>query len=203
MYKVFINEKKISLTKSPESTVKILPYEGAHTIEIAMDLIKNTSTQEINIYSTDIGALWQNFKSQFRIVEAAGGIVKNTEGKVLFIYRLNKWDLPKGKIEKGETYENAALREVEEETHLRHLVLGLPVMTTYHIYTEKNGDNVLKMTHWFQMEYTGNEQLIPQTEEGITDVQWLDEEDIYLKVLPNTFKNIHLVLNQSGVAEDK
>ena len=57
MYKVFINEKKISLTKSPESTVKILPYEGAHTIEIAMDLIKNTSTQEINIYSTDIGAL--------------------------------------------------------------------------------------------------------------------------------------------------
>lgn len=199
MYKVFINEKKLLLSKFPESTEKNIPYEGIHSIEIALDCLENTTKQEVNIFGENINEIWSAFKSFFKIIEAAGGIVKNSEGKVLFIQRLGRWDLPKGKIEVGETYELAAIREVEEETQLSQLTLGEAIATTYHIYKEKNGTKVLKMTHWFHMLHNGNETPVPQVEEGITDVQWLDEEDIYFKVLPNTFKNIQLILGEAGI----
>lgn len=199
MYKVFINEKKLLLSKFPECTEKNIPYEGTHSIEMALDYLQNTNKQDVNIFGENINEIWSAFKSFFKIIEAAGGVVKNSEGKVLFIQRLGRWDLPKGKIEVGETYQIAAIREVEEETQLSQLTLGKPIATTYHIYKEKNGAKVLKITHWFHMITHGNEIPAPQVEEGITDVQWLDEEDIYFKVLPNTFKNIQLILGKAGI----
>ena len=132
-------------------------------------------------------------------VEAAGGIVFNQENKILFIHRLGRWDLPKGKIEPEESLENAALRELEEETGLTELILEEFVNTTFHIYKEKRQgkeERILKATHWFKMTYVGQKQPIPQTEEGITKVEWKTQTEINDEVLPNTFKNIKLILSE-------
>lgn len=201
MYKVFINEKKLSISNYPSEIDRKLKFEGISTLEIAIDLLENTSTPEINVFGDDVEAIWEAFKSLFKIVEAAGGIVKNREKKILFIFRLNKWDLPKGKIEAGESLEEAAVREIAEETFLTNIELKEFIATTYHIYKERNGVKVLKMTHWFNMDFVGTEEPRPQVEEGITDVQWLDEKTISSKVFPNTFKNIRLILGEVGIVD--
>ncbi len=137
MYKVFVNEKRLSISKSPIPIEKNLPYEETTTLEIAIDLLENTSTSEINIYGENLEQIWEELTGMLRVVEAAGGIVFNQENKILFIHRLGRWDLPKGKIEPEESLENAALRELEEETGLTELILEEFVNTTFHIYKEK------------------------------------------------------------------
>lgn len=199
MYKVFINEKRLTLSKDRIDAAKHIQFDGTHSLEMAIDQLQNTSTIDINLYGEHTDVIWDDFKSLFRIVEAAGGIVRNLENKILFIYRLSKWDLPKGKIEKGESLEDAAVREVAEETLLTNITLQDFITTTYHVYTERNGDQVLKMTHWFKMDFFGAENPVPQVEEGITDVQWLNEDQIRNQVFPNTFKNIQLILNDQGI----
>ncbi|TDX86128.1 NUDIX hydrolase [Epilithonimonas xixisoli] len=195
MYKVFINEKKIVLSQEPQDSPKTLNYDGTHSFEFAVDLLTNTASQGLNIYHNDIEQLWADFKSFFRNIEAAGGIVLNPENKILFIHRLGKWDLPKGKIEKGESKELAAVREVEEECGIFDLELKDFINSTYHIYTERNGDKVLKTTYWFEMFYNGTGTPKPQIEEGITEVGWKNEEEIESEILPSTFQNIKLILN--------
>ena len=86
MYKVFINEKKLSISNYPSEIDRKLKFEGISTLEIAIDLLENTSTPEINVFGDDVEAIWEAFKSLFKIVEAAGGIVKNRENKILFIF---------------------------------------------------------------------------------------------------------------------
>ena len=110
-------------------------------------------------------------------VEAAGGKVQNNDGEILFIYRLGMWDLPKGKIEKGENTEEAALREVEEECGISKLHLLSKIKDTWHIYFHKEVF-CLKKTYWFAMSYEGNEQLVPQEEEGIEEVIWIGKENL-------------------------
>lgn len=195
MYKVFVNEKKLTLSKYPEDFEKKLRYEGFATLEIAVDLLQNTSCPEINVYGEEIEEMWEDFTHMFKVIEAAGGVVSNKEGKLLFIRRIGRWDLPKGKIEKGESLEQAALREVEEETGLKELILEEFLNNTFHLYTERNGDKILKTTYWFRMRYVGNETPIPQTEEGISEVAWKDQEAVTAEVLPQTFQNIKLILN--------
>ncbi|AYO57300.1 NUDIX hydrolase [Chryseobacterium sp. 6424] len=195
MYKVFMNEKKLTLSKYPEDFEKKLRYEGFATLEIAVDLLQNTSCPEINVYGEEIEEMWEDFTHMFKVIEAAGGVVSNKEGKLLFIRRIGRWDLPKGKIEKGESLEQAALREVEEETGLKELILEEFLNNTFHLYTERNGDKILKTTYWFRMRYVGNETPIPQTEEGISEVAWKDQEAVTAEVLPQTFQNIKLILN--------
>lgn len=196
MYKVFVNEKKLLISKSPENLEKILPFENFTTFEIALDLLQNTSTSELNVYGESIDEIWESFKKLFRIIEAAGGIVNKSSGEILFIKRLGKWDLPKGKMEKGESREESAVREIEEETGLKNVVLKDFINTTYHIYTERNGDQVLKYTHWFEMFFEGEDTSKPQIEEGITEVAWKNKVQIESEVFPNTFKNIKLIINE-------
>ncbi len=196
MYKVFVNEKKLTLSKYPVDIDKNLRYEGFATLEIAVDLLSNTSCPEVNVYGENIEEMWEDFTHMFRVIEAAGGIVFNKENKVLFIHRLSKWDLPKGKIEKGESLEQAALREVEEETGLKELILEKFVNSTFHIYTERNGEKILKTTYWFRMTYVGDETPVPQVEEGITEVSWKNSQEIHDIVCPKTFQNIRLILNE-------
>ncbi|UOE39574.1 NUDIX domain-containing protein [Chryseobacterium oryzae] len=130
------------------------------------------------------------------MIEAAGGLVSKPNGDILFIKRLGKWDLPKGKMEKGESREESAVREIEEETGLREVKLKDFINTTYHIYTERNGDKVLKYTHWFEMYFDGKDTSKPQIEEGITEVAWKNRNQIENEVFPNTFKNIQLIINE-------
>ena len=194
MYKVFVNEKKLSFSKDPEEIEKRFRYEGIATLEIAMDLLENTSCPEVNIYGDNLAIIWEDFSHMFRVIEAAGGVVSNQKEEILFIRRLGKWDLAKGKIEKGESLEDAAVREIEEETGLKDLVLEKFINTTFHIYTERNGEKILKTTHWFKVSYIGDAEPIPQTEEGISEVSWKNEKEIMADVFPITFENIKLIL---------
>lgn len=196
MYKVFVNEKKLLISKNPENLEKVLNYESFTTLEIALDLLQNTSTSELNVYGEQIDEIWKEFKKLFRIIEAAGGIVNKPNGDILFIRRLGKWDLPKGKMEKGESREESAIREIEEETNLQNVELRNFINTTYHIYIERNGDRVLKHTHWFEMFFDGEDTSKPQLEEGITEVAWKNTIQIENEVFPNTFQNIKLIINE-------
>ncbi|MFC4162264.1 NUDIX hydrolase [Epilithonimonas zeae] len=195
MYKVFINEKRLILSSEPQNSPKILNYDGSHSFDFAIDLLENTASQGLNIYHKDVEELWTDFRNYFKNIEAAGGVVINPEDKILFIHRLGKWDLPKGKIEKGESREVAAVREVEEECGIFNLELKDFINSTYHIYTERDGKKILKTTYWFEMFYSGNETPKPQIEEGINEVGWKNEEEIESQILPSTFQNIKLILN--------
>lgn len=196
MYKVFVNEKKLLLSKQSEDLEKNLSYESFTTLEIALDLLENTSVKELNVFGENIDEIWSEFQKLFRIIEAAGGIVNNGTGDILFIKRLGKWDLPKGKMEKGESREESAVREIEEETGLKDVELVEFINTTYHIYIERNGDKILKCTHWFEMNFFGEDTSKPQIEEGITEVAWKNTSQIENEVFPSTFKNIELIIKE-------
>ncbi len=135
---------------------------------------------------------WEIFISDYAFIEAAGGLVKNTNGDTLFIKRLGKWDLPKGKIDKGEDAKGAALREVEEECGISGLSIIGELVPTYHTY-KRGGEKILKKTHWFEMLYKGDKPLKPQTEEGITEVRWFRENEMKM-VLDNTYNSIRELL---------
>ncbi|WP_263602568.1 MULTISPECIES: NUDIX hydrolase [unclassified Chryseobacterium] len=184
------------MSKQSENLEKTLGYENVTSLEIALDLLENTSVKELNVFGENIDEIWSEFQKLFRIIEAAGGIVSNPEGDILFIKRLGKWDLPKGKMEKGESREESAVREIEEETGLQNVELLSFINTTYHIYIERNGDKVLKCTHWFEMNFDGEDTSKPQIEEGITEVAWKNTLQIEEEVFPSTFKNIRLIIRE-------
>lgn len=117
---------------------------------------------------------WQSFLADKLIIEAAGGMVFNPKGELLMMLRRGQWDMPKGKLDEGETIEACAVREVEEETGISNLRLNGKLQTTYHTYSFQ-GRTVLKPSHWFKMECTGTEDLVPQTEEEITELRWVDK----------------------------
>ena len=121
-------------------------------------------------------------------IVAGGGIVENEEGKILFQFRRGKWDLPKGKLDEGESIEECAVREVEEETGLTNIQLGSLIGITHHYYTE-NGKPIEKETHWFNMKVTGTQELVPQLEEDITELRWVAKDEVE-EYLSNTFHNI-------------
>ncbi|WP_300672696.1 NUDIX domain-containing protein [Soonwooa sp.] len=195
MYKVFINEKKLILSETPQSVERNIAFEENLQFDIALDLLQNTSTKDAAIYYHDVEALWTKFQEHYQVIEAAGGIVLNPEKKILFIYRLGKWDLPKGKIEKGESSDIAALREVEEECGLTNLELKNFINTTFHMYQIKSKP-VLKKTYWYYMEHDGVAQPKPQVEEGITKVEWKNKVEIQRDVETSTFNNILLILGE-------
>ncbi|MAC87373.1 MAG: NUDIX hydrolase [Gammaproteobacteria bacterium] len=192
MYKVFINERPIILTDSlfVESDFDLLNYKNTFISEIIHKLTEG-STKGIILLCADLQEAWRDFKSHFKVISASGGLVINKQLEFLFIFRGGKWDLPKGRIEKGEQIKEAALREVKEECGISKLNLGDFLITTYHIFFQNN-QNRLKETHWFQMGTTTKEVLIPQLEEGITIAIFKNKEDS-VRALDNSYGNIHLV----------
>lgn len=119
---------------------------------------------------------WESFCAEKMIIEAAGGMVYNPKGELLMMLRHGQWDMPKGKLDEGETIEDCAVREVEEETGISNIKLCGILQTTYHTYTIE-GISVLKPSHWYRMECSGEESLVPQTEEGITALRWVDRTE--------------------------
>jgi 8-oxo-dGTP pyrophosphatase MutT (NUDIX family) len=192
MYKVFINERPIILTDSLfiESDFDLLNYKNTIISEIIHKLTEGSITGII-LLCADLQEAWRDFKSHFKVIIASGGLVINEQLEFLFIFRGGKWDLPKGRIEKGEQIKQAALREVKEECGISKLKLGDFLITTYHIFFQNNQKR-LKETHWFQMETTTKEVLIPQLEEGITIAIFKNKEDS-VRALDNSYGNIHLV----------
>lgn len=159
-------------------------------------LIENAiarGAKEIVVRCNDLEFSWRAFSEQFTVLQAAGGVVANGAGQILFIHRLDKWDLPKGKVESHEGFQEAAVREVEEECSIHGLNVKGHLMTTYHTYMLE-GTPILKCTHWFIMNYSGQELPIPQTIEGITHAEWI-APDNWEKVLKNTYSSVLDVLN--------
>lgn len=141
--------------------------------------------------------LFKKIRKSCELIKAAGGLVKNAKGSYLFIFRNKKWDLPKGKVEKGEKMKAAALREVEEECGVKILTNDEKLCKTYHVYTIGT-KIVLKKTNWYSMTVKGVPKLIPQKEEGITRAVWLDKTELK-PILENTYPSIVQVLEAGGL----
>ncbi len=146
----------------------------------------------LTIQTGDYKEVKLRFKTQFKTIEAAGGVVKKGD-KILMIYRLKKWDLPKGKLEKGETAAEGALREVEEECGIK-VALGEKICTTHHTYNMKE-KNILKKTTWYVMECISDKKMTPQTEEDIEEVRWMSPKEVYV-ALQDTYRSIAHVFDK-------
>ncbi|MEM1219335.1 MAG: NUDIX hydrolase [Bacteroidota bacterium] len=203
MYKIYINETPFILASSLEGMPSPVPeqdlvarYPGRskfffHYIDM---LEKTRKFERVILLHPNVEELFQEFSKLYEVIEAAGGLVFNPAGEALFIFRRDFWDLPKGKIDPGETIQEAAVREVQEETGIQQITLGPPLLNTYHTYKTKKGKRVLKKTYWFEMQTTDT-ALTPQTEEDIEIAQW---EDIgaFLERKPVVYKNIRAVLKR-------
>jgi 8-oxo-dGTP pyrophosphatase MutT (NUDIX family) len=146
------------------------------------------------IINENFEKLKKDFFKHFKLVKAGGGVVKNKAGEILLIFRRGKWDLPKGKLDDGESLLECAIREVKEETGLTAIQAGKEIDITYHTYIEF-GKHILKESHWYMMRATNVQALIPQTEEDITDIRWVNKDDLK-KYLDNTFPTIISLLKK-------
>ena len=193
-YKVFFNSRIVYLSQFKLKNVdRFYEFENKENLFMQIEkFIKNEKVESLNIFSNDLEKLFADFKSYFVFLEASGGIVRNKLDKILFIFRLGKWDLPKGKIEKDENPEKAAIREIEEECGISETLITSKLMPTYHTYF-LNDNYYLKKTHWFNMKYYGNQVLVPQTEEDISEVKWIDKKELDM-VIENTYLSIKDVL---------
>lgn len=150
----------------------------------------NLLTLIVSVY--DYEAIKKFLKRRFKVVKAAGGLVRKKE-KFLMIYRLKKWDLPKGKKEKNERYRQTAVREVEEECNIS-VKLGAKICTTWHTYT-MNKRAMLKKTKWYLMESVEDAKMRPATEEDIEETRWMSRKEVY-HALEHSYKSISFVFER-------
>lgn len=216
--KIFINDIPVNLIKATEKKIKG-PYslildgrEDKITAKKLIDdvLILNASAQKveellqlmtdkklknldsITFASDDKKSMVAYIKRKFTIVKAGGGIVEKS-GQTLLIYRLGRWDLPKGKLDKGESIKECALREVEEETGVRS-ELGHKVCHTWHTYT-RNKKYVMKKTSWYAMKCIDDSNLQPQRDEGIDEARWMNLSEMR-EALYGSYRAIRFVIKE-------
>ncbi|HET6990620.1 MAG TPA: NUDIX domain-containing protein [Bacteroidia bacterium] len=195
MYKVFINNHPLHIIGVNDDVNEIpgtllLSYDSEKTLDELLNLAhahKNFFKQ-VYLFDEKPEKVFEILQSRCRLIDAAGGLVKNAKDELLMIFRNGKWDLPKGKLEKNETPEVAAIREVEEECGIEGLTVIKTLEPTYHTYILKE-KIVLKKTYWFEMFCTDEKELIPQTAEGITEAKWMNPSEVE-KALGNTFFSI-------------
>lgn len=188
MYKVF-TDKSIVTIKEKSDLSRDNDY--LKDVQFVVDQLEK-GAEKINLETFDSKKVFDAVFKNYELIEAAGGLVYNDKKDFLVIHRLGKWDLPKGKIEPGESIQTAAQREVEEECGVHNLIIKEKLLDTYHTYTLK-GKKVLKKTYWFLMWLEDEQELVPQTEENITEVKWLpwkERKSIY----QNTYGNIKEVI---------
>ena len=204
MYKVFFNDSFFILTNNPllenSNKLPIIPLQDIKQLENWISEIENTIEPVQCIFTNDNPSdIWHQLNKNLKIVVAAGGLVKNSDGKFLFIFRRGKWDLPKGKIDKGERIDETAIREVQEETGVEDVYIDSEVFVTYHIYRYK-GKLALKPTYWYTMCSIGSDALTPQTDEDIEKAVWLNTEEIN-EIKKNAFGTILDVVDFFGICE--
>ncbi|MFL3001055.1 MAG: NUDIX hydrolase [Cytophagales bacterium] len=176
---------------------RVLIYDSS--INTIVDLLKKmTSFKYKKIYSItitlkDYNSVLKQVKKMFKIVKAAGGVVKNKNDEILFIYRMKKWDLPKGKLDKGETILECAKREVQEETMV-DVECKDKIVSTWHTYT-RNKKYVLKKTTWFRMLCLDDSKMKPQKKEKIEKVEWMKKSTID-DILLNSYKTLNFVIKE-------
>ncbi len=201
MYKLFINNKVVYLCQNPAFVENLMhedfiieAYTSKENFKNTLRIILNNENRNnIILFHNDTDMVFKEVCSFFRCIEAAGGVVKNSKGEVLLIHRRGFWDLPKGKIDKGETIEQAAVREVIEETGIENVRIIAPIhfrklknTATYHSYFIDD-ELALKVSYWFKMETDFEADLIPQLEEDIEQAIWVKESAI-----PDYFDTMYL-----------
>ena len=195
-YRIYINDNTLFIADvAPKQLKKIqrLEAQGFDFPTFYKSLGKDP-VQDYVLIDSNPKKLFDKIKKSCELIKAAGGLVKSAKGNYLFIFRNKKWDLPKGKVEKGEKMKEAGLREVEEECGVKIHTNNKKLCKTFHVYTLGN-KLVLKKTNWYSMTVKGEPKLIPQKEEGITKAVWLGADELK-PVLKNTFPSIVQVLEE-------
>lgn len=203
MFNVYVNDKVIIFDSNAEkyNTIKgkkmIFPPFSTGWDAVMRQL---EECEALVFISQKAENLFGQFLSQFRTLEAAGGLVFNGNGDILMIFRHKRWDLPKGKIEPGETPAHAAVREVGEECGIGNLAIKGERMKTYHLYMQGN-EWILKCTHWYDMICTDIHPPVPQTEEDISAAEWVSPDRVN-RCLRNSYGNIRDVFASAGFQLD-
>jgi 8-oxo-dGTP pyrophosphatase MutT (NUDIX family) len=199
MYKVHFENRFIVVSSEPDRLQKYGLFHKFYATDELYKLIAefqaDKSISSINIYGTDIKHIWKIFRIYFTEVGAAGGLVRHTSGRYLFIEKKGKLDLPKGHIEPGEEAEICALREVSEECGISGHTIIKPIDPSYHTYSWE-GISYLKQTHWFLMNYDGEMITEPQYDEGITEVVWLFPDELN-NIKKNAWLSLMDIINYS------
>lgn len=203
MYKVFFYDRIIFLIRDIEkyfidNNGLFFHYQTQSDLEFLINWFENnTHCKKIYIFSEDINGMENSFRSCFTFINAAGGLVINRKGEFLAIKRLDRWDLPKGKAGQDEDNRSTALREVSEETGISAPEIVKTLQPTYHTY-RINKERALKRTQWYEMLYNGDEVLVPQKDEDITEARWMSTADIS-EFTSNTYPSIVDVLVEAGI----
>ena len=192
MYQIFYKKKVILLTDvvQEESDIVVLSLKNLKFKKV-IKVLNKKNIKSVHLFHKNRDKLLKYFFKLIPTVIAAGGKILNSKSDTLFIYRNDKWDLPKGKAEKNEQLSETAIREVIEETGIKGISITKPLDITYHIF-KRNEEYRLKITYWFEMfsDYEG--EFIPQLNEGISDVKWIKTEDLE-NIKNNSYPNIKLL----------
>jgi 8-oxo-dGTP pyrophosphatase MutT (NUDIX family) len=193
MYTIYVGNKPIILTTEVKKETDFKSYLlKSVNIGKVIKTLNNTDLKAVHLVHKNEDKLLKRFLKLLPNVIAGGGKAYNSKHEILFIYRNDKWDLPKGKAERKESIEETAIREVEEETGVKNLKITKPLPTTYHIF-KRNGKHKIKVTYWFEMKTNFKGKLSPEENEGITKVEWLDAEASQ-KALENSYANIRILI---------
>ncbi len=178
------------MSDSPIENVKNIKIEEINDLCLALREWQEEEDDNFDLCFYGVGKeeMLNFLKEFYSYMEAAGGLVRNQNNQYLFIKRFDMWDLPKGKIEKGESPEEAAIREVEEETGIEGINIIKPINDSWHIYPWKE-QTVLKKTYWYLMESNYSGELTPQTKEDITDAVWLRKSEAK-EALENSYRSL-------------
>ncbi len=207
--KIYFNDKPLFLCDNIDETIEpYIHHDDAvfideldlHTIKSMIHEMQEPEVHAGVFFHPDLNELKKAFWKKFTIIKAAGGLVQNEEKKMLLIFRRGKWDLPKGKLDEGETLEQCALREVEEETGLTNIKLLSPLLTTYHTYHE-GSRFILKESYWYNMKVTGKQTLLPQTEEDILEIKWVTPKEAE-KLFPGCFPSVIDVIKKASLPSE-
>jgi 8-oxo-dGTP pyrophosphatase MutT (NUDIX family) len=198
MQKIYFNAIPLLLSDSENISsegIRLASWDK-EVITNAIEDLEASGKQELQIVHPDLEMVIEAIKNQFTVIQAAGGLTLSDENEVLLIFRRGKWDLPKGKLDEGESLEVCAVREVEEETGLQGVELGEFLQETYHTYKE-NDQDILKETHWYLMK-SSKQDLHPQTEEDIQECKWVPLTEVttyYNNMQPSVKDVIEVYLN--------
>jgi 8-oxo-dGTP pyrophosphatase MutT (NUDIX family) len=203
--KVYYNNKPLILTDNTQAfQTDFQPQDGWLWCEIkkpadytnAFQHLIDPAIRGVVIKENSADAIMKHLSGLYKTIQAGGGVVYNDNGEILIIFRRGKWDLPKGKLDDGETIAECAVREVSEETGAPNLTLGEKICDTFHLYNERN-KNLLKHTVWFKMRSTGSTILMPQALEDIKEARWVHPGDLF-HYMGNTYEAIKDVLHAAG-----
>jgi len=190
MYKIYFGERYLLIAdKGINKSAKVFPFKSIDNLsEFVSNFDEALNEKSVTITTENPEAVFSKIIEQYTFIEAAGGVVRNTNDEFLMIYRYHKWDLPKGKREKGELIEQCALREVEEECGISGHQIVKPLPSTFHTYHNKNR-LCIKQTFWFEMHYSGIMVCTPQLEENISQAIWVKKYELP-SFLINTYPSV-------------